>query len=86
MAKLEATRSSTVFNGWVLAIGALGMSLINLLVVTPWTSKLMFQRHRLEKQEGKSYSDPSVSTAETRWFITFYVAVMLRYRHFTGFR
>lgn len=63
MAKLEGTRSGSVFNGWVLAVGALGMSLLNLLVVTPWTSKLMFKRHRLEKQEGKSYSDPTVSSA-----------------------
>lgn len=60
MMKLEGTRSASVFNGWVLAAGALATSLINLLVVTPWTSKLMFKRHRLEKQEGKSYSDPAV--------------------------
>ncbi|KAK9899493.1 hypothetical protein P389DRAFT_191814 [Cystobasidium minutum MCA 4210] len=61
MLKLDRTRSGDVFNGWVLVAGALGTSLTNLLVVTPWTSKLMFQRHRLEKQEGKSYSDPTAS-------------------------
>jgi len=65
MMKLESTRSGNVFNGWVLALGALGTSLINLLVVTPWTSKLMFKRHRLEKQEGKSYTDPTVCITDT---------------------
>lgn len=33
----------------------------NYLVVGPLTSKTMFQRQKLEKEEGKVYSDPEVS-------------------------
>ncbi|PPQ92706.1 hypothetical protein CVT25_014013 [Psilocybe cyanescens] len=34
---------------------------LNYFVVGPLTSKTMFQRQRLEKEEGKVYSDPGVS-------------------------
>lgn len=37
-----------------------GLSLFNLLVATPTCSKLMSDRHRQERAEGKDYSDPSV--------------------------
>lgn len=33
----------------------------NQLVVGPMTSSTMFQRHKLEKEEGKNYNDPGVS-------------------------
>ncbi|EIW64548.1 uncharacterized protein TRAVEDRAFT_25694 [Trametes versicolor FP-101664 SS1] len=33
----------------------------NHFVIGPLTSKTMFQRHRLEKQEGKGYNEPGVS-------------------------
>ncbi|KAK1229809.1 hypothetical protein PQX77_007112 [Marasmius sp. AFHP31] len=33
----------------------------NYFVIGPMTSRTMFQRHRLEKEEGKSYNDPGVS-------------------------
>jgi len=36
---------------------------LNNFVVGPMTSKVMFQRHRLEKEEGKVYSDPAASPA-----------------------
>ncbi|KAF8898434.1 hypothetical protein BD779DRAFT_1483923 [Infundibulicybe gibba] len=33
----------------------------NYFVIGPLTSKTMFQRHRLEKEEGKVYNEPGVS-------------------------
>lgn len=30
-------------------------------MVGPLTSKTMFQRHRLEREEGKAYNEPGVS-------------------------
>ncbi|KAL0576574.1 hypothetical protein V5O48_005406 [Marasmius crinis-equi] len=33
----------------------------NYFVIGPLTSKTMFQRHKLEKEEGKSYNEPGVS-------------------------
>jgi len=32
----------------------------NYFIVGPMTSKIMLQRHKLEKEEGKQYSDPAV--------------------------
>jgi len=34
---------------------------LNYFVVGPMTSSTMFQRHKLEKAEGKSYNEPGVS-------------------------
>jgi hypothetical protein len=34
---------------------------LNYFVVGPMTSKIMFQRHKLEKEEGKSYNEEGVS-------------------------
>lgn len=53
--------SGAVANAWVLAAGFVATSAVNWLVVTPWTSKIMFKRHRLEREEGKSYTDPNAS-------------------------
>ncbi|KAH7929388.1 hypothetical protein BV22DRAFT_1029634 [Leucogyrophana mollusca] len=39
----------------------IGLQGINQFVVGPLTSKTMFVRHKLEKEEGKSYNDPDVS-------------------------
>lgn len=58
-----AMSSGATVNAWVLAIGFVGTSALNWLVVTPWTSKIMFRRHRLEREEGKSYTDPTASQA-----------------------
>ncbi|KAJ3555858.1 hypothetical protein NP233_g12107 [Leucocoprinus birnbaumii] len=33
----------------------------NYFIIGPMTSRTMFQRHKLEKEEGKQYSDPGVS-------------------------
>ncbi|KAF9270545.1 hypothetical protein L218DRAFT_42253 [Marasmius fiardii PR-910] len=33
----------------------------NYFVIGPMTSRTMFQRHKLEKEEGKTYTDPGVS-------------------------
>ncbi|KAF8168248.1 hypothetical protein B0H34DRAFT_760881 [Crassisporium funariophilum] len=45
---------------------ALGLVLLsqaaNYFIVGPMTSKTMFERQRLEKEEGKVYSDPGVSS------------------------
>jgi len=35
----------------------------NYFVIGPLTSKTMFERHRLEKEEGKVYNEPGVSDA-----------------------
>jgi hypothetical protein len=37
-----------------------GLSLFNLLVATPTATKIMNDRHRQERAEGKDFSDPSV--------------------------
>lgn len=57
----QTVRASSVTNAWILAVGYLGTSLLNLLVVTPLASKIMFKRHRLEREEKKSYTDPDAS-------------------------
>jgi len=54
-------RMPSVFNAWIIGVGLFGMSLLNYAVITPWTSGLMFQRHKLERSEGKSYDDPAAS-------------------------
>ncbi|KAI0067948.1 hypothetical protein BV25DRAFT_1794158 [Artomyces pyxidatus] len=36
---------------------------LNSLVIGPVTSKTMFLRHKLEKEEGKAYNEPGVSDA-----------------------
>ncbi|KAJ3864149.1 hypothetical protein EV359DRAFT_73211 [Lentinula novae-zelandiae] len=36
---------------------------INHSVIGPLTSRTMFERHRLEKEEGKAYNEPGVSDA-----------------------
>lgn len=61
----KTVHASPVTNAWILAVGYLGTSLLNLLVVTPLASKIMFKRHRLEREEKKSYTDPDAS-AELR--------------------
>ncbi|KIK71362.1 hypothetical protein GYMLUDRAFT_66572 [Collybiopsis luxurians FD-317 M1] len=35
----------------------------NYFIIGPMTSKTMFERHRLEKEEGKAYNEPGVSDA-----------------------
>ncbi|KAH7914472.1 hypothetical protein BJ138DRAFT_1143814 [Hygrophoropsis aurantiaca] len=49
VAQAYALGSVTLFQG------------INQFVVGPLTSKTMFKRHKLEKEEGKSYHEPNVS-------------------------
>jgi len=51
-----------VAQAYALAIVLLSQSL-NYFVVGPLTSKIMFQRHKLEKEEGKIYNEPGVSAA-----------------------
>jgi len=36
---------------------------VNYFVIGPLTSQTMFQRHKLEKEEGKAYNEPGVSDA-----------------------
>lgn len=50
-----------VAQAWALAIVLLAQGL-NDWVVGPLTSKTMFQRHKLEKAEGKSYTDEGVTS------------------------
>ncbi|KAI0768584.1 hypothetical protein BD413DRAFT_563167 [Trametes elegans] len=42
-------------------VSVLLSQVVNHYIIGPLTSKTMFQRHRLEKQEGKSYNEPGVS-------------------------
>jgi len=46
---------------YALAIVMIGQS-ANYFVIGPLTSRTMFQRQKLEKEEGKIYSDPGVSS------------------------
>jgi len=51
-----------VLQAYTLAVVILSQGL-NSFVIGPLTSKTMFKRQRLEKEEGKAYSDPGVSDA-----------------------
>ncbi|OCF31397.1 hypothetical protein I317_05955 [Kwoniella heveanensis CBS 569] len=44
-----------------LILAALIPQVLNLLVVGPWTSEVMFQRHRQERVESKEYDEAGVS-------------------------
>lgn len=48
-----------VAQAWALAIVLLTQG-TNDWVIGPLTSKTMFERHKLEKSEGKNYNDPGV--------------------------
>ncbi|KAH9937411.1 uncharacterized protein B0H18DRAFT_1081605 [Fomitopsis serialis] len=43
-------------------VSVLVMQAANYFVVGPLTSKVLFERHKLEKSEGKSYNEQGVST------------------------
>ncbi|KAH9853085.1 hypothetical protein C2E23DRAFT_823195 [Lenzites betulinus] len=58
-AYLEPSRGD-VAQAYALAAVVLGQ-VANHSVVGPLTSKTMFKRHKLEKQEGKAYNEPGVS-------------------------
>ncbi|WWC97864.1 hypothetical protein V866_004751 [Kwoniella sp. B9012] len=45
----------------LLIIGSLIPQLLNLIVVSPLASDVMFERHRQERVEGKEYDEPNVS-------------------------
>lgn len=45
----------------LLIVAALASSAVNWLIVGPWASSVMFERHRLERVEGKEYDEPNVS-------------------------
>jgi len=49
-----------VAQAYVLAVVVLSQA-SNYFVVGPLTSKVMLQRHKLEKEEGKTYNEPGVS-------------------------
>ncbi|KAG5728565.1 Transmembrane protein 205 [Termitomyces sp. T112] len=49
-----------VAQAYALATVLLGQG-FNYFVIGPLTSKTMFQRHKLEKDEGKAYNEPGVS-------------------------
>lgn len=52
---------ATVYQAFTLATGAL-INVVNGLIVGPASTKVMQERHRQEKVEGKAYSDEGVST------------------------
>ncbi|WWC64132.1 uncharacterized protein I303_106740 [Kwoniella dejecticola CBS 10117] len=47
----------------LLIVASLIPQLLNLLVVSPLASDIMFERHRQERVEGKEYDEPNVSEA-----------------------
>ncbi|KAG8943426.1 hypothetical protein FRC04_002891 [Tulasnella sp. 424] len=49
-----------VAQAWTLVVVG-SMQALNWLYLGPLTSSLMFKRHKLERAEGKSYTDPTVS-------------------------
>ncbi|KAG1801371.1 uncharacterized protein HD556DRAFT_870962 [Suillus plorans] len=53
---LRADVAQTYVLGSVIALQS-----CNQFVVGPMTSRTMFQRHKLEKEEGKNYNEPGVS-------------------------
>ena len=56
----SSLRNSNVLNAWTIVFGFIGNSLINLFIILPWTRQLMYKRHKLEREEGKSYTDANV--------------------------
>ncbi|CAF1277411.1 unnamed protein product [Adineta ricciae] len=44
----------------IFLIGIVG-GLLNLIVVGPWTSKVMQERHKVEREEGKTYNETDIS-------------------------
>ncbi|CAF3869937.1 unnamed protein product [Rotaria magnacalcarata] len=48
-------------NGRIIFIIGLVGGLLNLAIVGPWTTKIMNERHKVEKEEGKQYSEPGIS-------------------------
>lgn len=64
IANLANPRLADVAQAYALGT-VIASQLANQTVIGPMTSKTMFQRHKLEKQEGKSYNEPGVS-AEMR--------------------
>ncbi|KAK4694137.1 hypothetical protein P7C70_g8791, partial [Phenoliferia sp. Uapishka_3] len=72
----RAVKGETVsfsFNAWVLASMITG-ALANLVAVGPWTTGIMKQRHRLERLEGTSYTDPNPSPAMKKLSTKFGIA------------
>ncbi|GAA97413.1 uncharacterized protein L969DRAFT_94467 [Mixia osmundae IAM 14324] len=49
------------FQAWTIGAGVLLPSLLNWAAIGPWVTGIMFERHRLEKREGKAYTDPEPS-------------------------
>jgi len=49
-----------VLQAYALATVLLGQG-ANYFIIGPLTSKTMFKRHKLEKEEGKTYNEPGVS-------------------------
>jgi hypothetical protein len=47
----------------MLIVGSVIASVVNYLVVAPLTTKVMLDRHRQERLEGKEYDAPTVSIA-----------------------
>jgi len=60
LANISKPHIAEVAQAYVLA-GVIAVQGINQAVIGPTTSKTMFKRHKLEKEEGKSYNDPGVS-------------------------
>ncbi|EAU93139.2 hypothetical protein CC1G_10507 [Coprinopsis cinerea okayama7 len=60
LANLHQPRLADVAQAYALATVILAQG-SNLFVVGPWTSKVMFKRHKLEKEEGVQYNDPKAS-------------------------
>ncbi|CAD6577582.1 MAG: hypothetical protein CYPHOPRED_000279 [Cyphobasidiales sp. Tagirdzhanova-0007] len=58
----SSLRNSNVLNAWTIVFGFIGNSLINLFIILPWTRQLMYKRHKLEREEGKSYTDANASS------------------------
>ncbi|CAF3309259.1 unnamed protein product [Rotaria socialis] len=48
-------------NGRIIFIIGLVCGLLNLAIVGPWTTKIMNERHKVEKEEGKQYNEPGIS-------------------------
>ncbi|KAF8225829.1 hypothetical protein L208DRAFT_1304846 [Tricholoma matsutake] len=60
MTHITRPNVADVAQAYVLVIPLFCQSL-NYFVIGPLTSKTMFRRHRLEKEEGKTYNEPGVS-------------------------
>lgn len=53
--------TSGTYNELIAMSGVAAINLLNLAILGPMTTKMMMERHKLERSSGQKYTDPEVS-------------------------